>query len=518
VRRLLVTAFAVAAAGAFVVTGGAAGAPEDQRYTVEMDNAFGLIEGADLKIAGVRSGKIKTMEIDPNTYRALIEVDITRTGFGSLRQDVYCESRPQSLIGEYYLDCLPGRSPNKLKPGSRIPVRQTASTVPADLINDIMRRPFRERFTILLNQLGAALASRGEDLNVTIRRAVPALRETDKVLRILAEQRTVIRDLVKNADTVLVELANNRRDVGRFVQEARDTSAASAERAGDIERQFQLLPTFLRELRPTMAALGEVADAQTPALQNLHREAGRLEDFLNTLGPFSDASRPATRSLASAARAGSPALRAADPQITELRKFARQAPETATNLALTLEDLDNRNRAVERDARAPEGRGYTGFEAILQYVFNQSQAINLFDNNSYMLKVTAFGDTACQNYADATIARMPDRQRCRAILGPNQPGIDQPAPGPRSTTAEREAQLRAAQDQQIVQQAQGGAQGQRGAQAPRVGGTQGGLVQQLGALINGAAPNVQVPNVPGAPTPQRDNQTTGDLLGFLFGP
>ena len=52
-----------------------------------------------------------------------------------------------------------------------------------------MRRPYRERFTILLSELGAGLAARGPDLNETIRRAVPALRQVDRLLAILAEQR-----------------------------------------------------------------------------------------------------------------------------------------------------------------------------------------------------------------------------------------------------------------------------------------------------------------------------------------
>src|SRR5919112_1882119 len=93
------------------------------------------------------------------------------------------------FIGEIFIDCRPGTNPQRLEPGSTIPVEQTETTVPVDLVNNIMRRPYRERFSILLSELGAGLAARGEDLNETIRRAVPALRETDKVLKLLADQR-----------------------------------------------------------------------------------------------------------------------------------------------------------------------------------------------------------------------------------------------------------------------------------------------------------------------------------------
>ena len=63
-------------------------------------------------------------------------------------------------------------------------------TVDIDLIGNTMREPERERLSLILNELGTGLAGRGRDLNEVIRRANPALRETDKVLEILARQNT----------------------------------------------------------------------------------------------------------------------------------------------------------------------------------------------------------------------------------------------------------------------------------------------------------------------------------------
>ncbi len=56
-----------------------------------------------------------------------------------------------------------------------------------DLIGNINRLPYRQRLAIIINEFGTALAGRGDDLNEAIHRANPALRETDKVLAILAE-------------------------------------------------------------------------------------------------------------------------------------------------------------------------------------------------------------------------------------------------------------------------------------------------------------------------------------------
>ena len=427
-KRLAITLLLFATLGAAAVATGTGGEPLDPKFTVELDNAFGLIEGADVKVAGVRAGQIDRFRIDPKTYRALVDIQIKKEGFGELRKDVFCEARPQSLIGEYFLDCLPGKDDEKLKPGAVIPVEQTGSTVPIDLINNIYRRPYLERFSIIIGEFGAALAARGEDLNETIRRANPALREVDKVLAQLREQRTVIRDLTDDAENVVVELAANKEDITRFVREARDTSTASAQRYDGLRLQFQKFPRFLRELRPTMKLLGEAADRQGPALATLSGQAPRLRVFLDDLGRFSQASRPAIRTLAEASRAGRPAVKASRPRIRELAAFAKLMPETVTNLAMTLEHLHDRRFAVEKDPRSPGGQGFTGFEAFLQYIFRQSQATNVYDANSYLLKVSAFLDPNCANYTDAAGARNPDRQYCRAVLGPNQPGIDQPDP------------------------------------------------------------------------------------------
>ena len=109
---------------------------------------------------------------------------------------------------------------------------------------------------------------------------MPALRQSARLLAVLAEHDTVIRDLVTDADTVIGKLADNRRNVGRFVEEARDTSAASAQRADDIRLNFNRLPHFLEELTPTMVALGEVAEEQRPVLVDLGDERLRAAPLL----------------------------------------------------------------------------------------------------------------------------------------------------------------------------------------------------------------------------------------------
>src|SRR5205807_8362295 len=117
-----------------------------------------------------------------------------------------------------------------------------------------------------------------------------------------------------------------------------------------------------------------------------------------------------------------------------LNQFAKPTPELAQNLAIVLHDLDNRGRAVERDPRSPGGAGYTGLEALLQYVYNQTLAINTFTPFGHQLTVDAFVDNLCAPYASpGTLAASLKQngaaaRRCYAWLGPNQPGINETDP------------------------------------------------------------------------------------------
>ena len=57
-RRIALILITTIGGAVFAVSGPAIGGDPERRYWVELDNAFGLIEGGDVKVAGVRAGKI----------------------------------------------------------------------------------------------------------------------------------------------------------------------------------------------------------------------------------------------------------------------------------------------------------------------------------------------------------------------------------------------------------------------------------------------------------------------------
>jgi ABC-type transporter Mla subunit MlaD len=404
---LTITLLALAAAGwAAAAAGG-----EDRSYTIELDNAFGIVEGSEVRIAGVTQGKVTGLDINA-AKRAVVTAELTGP-LSQLGDETVCTSEPQSLIGEYFLDCDPQGDP--LEPSGSvadpdIPVAQTRQTVQADLAQNTFRQPFNQRLRILINEFGTALAGNGDNLNAAIERGAPALRDLHATLRILGGQNRIIRRLISDADRILVRLAARRADVARFIREARDTAVASAERRDDLSRDFELLDDFLAELRPTIVRLGGLAREQTPLLADLRASAPGLDRLALQLPAFADSARTSLTTLGDATVVGTRALRNGRDEVRTLRRASRNAPATATSLADLLRDLDDPRRAVEIDRRAGEdtgrtgtrpGRrdtmGYTGLEGLLNYAYYQTGAINQFDQVSHMLHFSLYevGSGAC---------------------------------------------------------------------------------------------------------------------------
>jgi ABC-type transporter Mla subunit MlaD len=457
IRRVLTAVVVLGSCVAALVLTGASenGGKGGKEVRIVLDNAFGLVEGGDLKVGGVRAGQTTSFDItDTDPPKSVAVAELTEPGFDSFRKDARCEVRQQSLIGEYFIDCQPGSSKEPL-PNNTVPVEQTSSTIPLDLINNIQRRPYRERLRLIISDLGAGLAGRPEDLNEVIRRAHPGLRETSKTLEILGRQNKIIQDFIVNSDTVVAELERNKQDVARWVEEAGETAEISATRREALAEQFRRFPGFLDELEPTMARLGDLTDAQTPLLREARAAAPDLETFFEELGPFAESSRPSLRSLAKTSKAGRAAIDESRDEIAELNALAQDAPRFAKPLRQFLQALDDRNRYHERDDRhkqtappapdktaAKDGAGWTGMEAVWNYVFWQTLAINPFDELTHFLRAVGQENPECGSYNHSPSEE--EIKHCNRWLGPYQPGVTHPDPtdkGEAARIAAREREL-----------------------------------------------------------------------------
>ncbi|MDA0162805.1 MlaD family protein [Solirubrobacter ginsenosidimutans] len=376
---------------------------DKQGYQVRaiFDNAGFVIPGEDVKIAGVKVGKVASLDVTPD-FKAAVVLDITEPGYQDFRNDASCIVRPQNLIGERFVECKPtqprsatAQAPPKLKeiqrgPGKGqflLPVSNTMQTVDIDLIGNTMREPERARLSLILNELGTGLAGRGRDLNDVIRRANPALQETDKVLAILARQNTQLEQLAVNSDTVLAPLARDRASVAGAIRNSSSVAEATAEKSAALEADIQTLPRFLDELQPTMERLGSLSDQTTPLLVDLHARAGDINNVVRRLGPFSTAAIPAVDSLGEAAKTGTPAVVAAQPVIADLRGLAKAVLPVGVTLRQVLESFQETG----------------GIERLMDYIFYQASAVNGFDAVGHYLRAALIVNQ-CATYVQVPVA------------------------------------------------------------------------------------------------------------------
>jgi ABC-type transporter Mla subunit MlaD len=558
IARITSIGAVVLACVAVVVMSGAGGKSSESGKTVKMafSNAFGLTEGGDLRVAGVNAGSTDSFDVskgpecqlgDPNRTPkracAVVTATIKKPGFTSFRKDATCSIRQQSLIGEYYVDCQPGSSNENLPANAVIPDTKTQSTIPADLVNDVLRRPYRDRLRLIIAELGTGVAGRPDDIAMLLHQAHPGLRATDRTLKILANQSKIIQNFITDSDTVVAQLEAKKQDVARWIKVAGRTAEISATRRSAIAEGFRKLPTFLDELKPTMARLGELTDAQSPLLTKLQASAPELTTLFRRLGPFSEASRPAFRSLGRLSTVGSKALKDSSDEVNTLRKLAADAPATAKPLRQFLQTLDDRKRAIDKDPRATvtappkpdpaaaNGRGFTGMEGILSYFYWQTLSINQFDGIGHFLRILGI-DSECSPYtADARTVAMGGTtatealgKKCNSWLGPYQPGVNAPDPtqaGASAAAAKGRTKAKKKGERRGAGQPEAGpVAGQPDYSHPNP--TLPPSVQDLlngltGHPNSGSAPSLpNVPSVPQVPLPRNADPT--QALDYLLGP
>jgi ABC-type transporter Mla subunit MlaD len=341
------------------------------------DNAANLVAGEDVKVAGVPVGVVKSLDVTDDK-KAAVTLRIDDEDFIPWKSDASCVIRPQGLIGEKFVECEPGStSAQQLEtiesgPGKDerlLPVANTSSPVDIDLLNDILRLPYRQRFALLLSEFGTGLAGRGDELNEVIHRANPALRETDKLLAVLADQNRTLANLARDSAEALGPLARERRRVSDWIVQANATGEASAERRADISRGINRLPEFLRKLKPLMADLDDFAVQGTPVAADLNQAAPKLDDVIKNLGTVSEAGRESFPSLGDALERGRPALIRARPLIQDLTKLGTQAGPATKNLDLLTASLQQ-TKGVERinDFIYYLSLSTNGFDALGHYL------------------------------------------------------------------------------------------------------------------------------------------------------
>jgi len=415
------------------------------------DNGSFVVTGEQVRVAGANVGTVESVDVTGNDEiasdeggphpvpgKAVVVMDITDSGFKDFRTDASCLIRPQSLIGEKFVDCTPTqpRAPGTPpppplqqipdgQPGAGqylLPLENNGKTVDLDLIQNIQRLPYRDRFRLILNDLGASLAGRGQDLGEVIDRANPALRQTDRVLAILAQQNRQLASLASNGDRVLEPLARNRTHVTGFFHNAAISGQATAERSADLQESLRKFPETLRQVRLTSAKLKTFADKGIPLFTALNQAGRGLSKATVNLPEFAHLSIPALTSLGDAAQTAGPKLAASDGLLTDLTATANSSVPIGNNFSAFLDTFTKTG----------------GFQNLMDFIYNSVGATNGIDAFGHFLRsnlqltscveVAVTVQSGCEAFFRPTAAAAPTQKKgkkavrkARAHLRPQSP-------------------------------------------------------------------------------------------------
>ena len=429
------------------------------------DNAGFVIPGEDVKVAGVKVGTIDVARRHRRTSRPPSCSRSTDPGYQDFRSDASCIVRPQTLIGERFVECTPtqarsageraaarARARSRRAPGEGqylLPVENTTQTVDIDLINNIDARA-RARAAVDHPQ-------RARHRRRRPRRAT-STRSSGAPTRRCRRSTRCSRSSPRQNDVLAAARASTRtRSWRRWRASARTSAGAIRTRARSPRRPPSGATTLAGrhrdaaarscdELRPTMVRLGALADEMTPVLHRPRRRRARHQPHRDrSSGPFSQAAIPAFDSLGEATKTGTPAV----------TRGAAGDRATCATLASAVRPVGATLREAARVLPATRG----GIERLMDYIFYQVAAINGFDAFGHYLRAGAdrqpvrdLRGRAGRRAARRTSARRElERRRSAAATGAPRDPVLQRTRGRaragarrRSSVAERRPSSRAA--------------------------------------------------------------------------
>jgi ABC-type transporter Mla subunit MlaD len=234
--------------------------------------------------------------------------------FMPFHQDATCTIRPEGLIAENYVDCDPGTANSAPLKGSgphppTVPVTNTTEPVSLlDLFN-IFNLPTRQRFQVIVDELGIGTSGRGQNFNDILRRANPALALARQAIGILQGQSAQLQTIIDATNTIAAEGAGHTANVQSFLDQAAGLSALTAAHRDSLSLAINRLPGLLAAAQPALQQLDTVALAATPLVTQIHAAVPSLSRVSADLGPFVAAAKPALAKLGTALTKAIPAVR-----------------------------------------------------------------------------------------------------------------------------------------------------------------------------------------------------------------
>jgi phospholipid/cholesterol/gamma-HCH transport system substrate-binding protein len=308
--------------------------PEGYRVQVAFPEATTLAAEADVRLAGVNVGKVKTKQLASGAGRTLVELEL-QDRYGPIPSDTRAILRQKTLLGETYVELSPGNGRAKLlEDGGRLPDAQVEPTVELDEIFGAFDEPTRQAFRDWVAELSKAADGRApEDLNDAFGNLHGFAADGAELLGLLDEQELAVRRFIRNTGRVFGAINERDGALRELIVNSNDTFEATASRDEALAETFRIFPTFLDESKATLARLQTFAGDTRPLVNALKGPADDLGPTLHDLGVLAPDLRRLFRDL-------DPLIAASVRGVPALERFLEGAEPVLEGLDGFLDELN----------------------------------------------------------------------------------------------------------------------------------------------------------------------------------
>jgi phospholipid/cholesterol/gamma-HCH transport system substrate-binding protein len=199
-----------------VVTIGNISFTDKTEYRAEFVDATGVVEGDDIRIAGVRVGSVTGVEITERT-RALVTFTVEEDT--PLSEATHASIRYRNLVGQRYISLSETIGDTaQLDEGATIPVGQTSPALDLTVLFNGFKPLFQALSPEDLNQLSYEVIRVFQGEGGTLE---GLLQSTASVTQTLADRDQVISDLVDNLNRVLEQIGDRDDQLTELIQSFR---------------------------------------------------------------------------------------------------------------------------------------------------------------------------------------------------------------------------------------------------------------------------------------------------------
>jgi phospholipid/cholesterol/gamma-HCH transport system substrate-binding protein len=261
-------------------------------YKAAFTEAAGLAEGNEVRVAGVKVGKVTGIELEGNRVRVDFRVAAENVRLG---EQTAASIRIKTVLGQKYLSLEPAGS-GRMREGGEIPLSRTASPFDlqdalgglADTVDKIDTRQLATAFSTIadtfrdspaevsaslqgLSRLSTTITSRDAQLSALLGR-------TRTVTAVLAARDTEFQRLVADGNLLLAEISRRREAIHTLLVSTTQLSEQLIGLVGDNRAQLEPALTQLRAVVAILEANQEQID------QAVSRMARFIRAFTNVTG------------------------------------------------------------------------------------------------------------------------------------------------------------------------------------------------------------------------------------------